>query len=740
MVGEMYAFKDKGNRDISLRPELTAPVMRWYLNDMTSAPKPLKLFYYGNCFRYERPQSGRYREFFQFGAEIIGAPLLAADAEIISLADACLRGAGLTGYQLRLGQIGILRGMLEKLGVPNDAWAACLHFLDKREFEELRRLLDEKGIFGEKVDALERLAGMKGGSEVLGEASKLVGDLDGLAYLKKLAGRLETMGVRGLRFDLGVVRGLDYYTGMVFEIDVPELGAEKQVCGGGSYALAEVFGGKPIESTGFAIGFDRVMLAMERQGGKAEVAGPEVYVVPVGDEAVPAAMKLLASLRAKGIAADVELMGRNISKALKYADAIRAKRAAIIGAKELADGTVTYKDMKTGEQSVVQLSLEQVKVGDALREARAAFAAHSYENAIAACGAALERLKGEGDTPETRKERVEALKLLASISMVTGAWVETLGYLEHIIDLTSSGSDPEAHLGALLQYGDILSKKGKWQLALGRFEEAEKHATRNGQGELLGRALVGKGTVQWRLGKAGEARPCAERALEFARAAGDDLLVGRALALLASTSFDLGDYDEALERNAKALESFERAGDAAEVSRVLNNMGETYCITGDFQRAVREFERSLKIAKGSGNKRNVGYALTYLASAYISNGNLIKARNCALEANEMLNGVEDPYGRAYLTLVFAQIFVSQGKLDEAFKRFEQAASEMQKLDIPYDTGTVQLAHARALSTVGDQAGARTLLKSAAKAFEAAGATAMRDITRKELEKLGGIGQ
>ena len=169
-------------------------------------------------------------------------------------------------------------------------------------------------------------------------------------------------------------------------------------------------------------------------------------------------------------------------------------------------------------------------------------------------------------------------------------------------------------------------------------------------------------------------------------------------------------------------------------------MGETYCITGDFQRAVREFERSLKIAKGSGNKRNVGYALTYLASAYISNGNLIKARNCALEANEMLNGVEDPYGRAYLTLVFAQIFVSQGKLDEAFKRFEQAASEMQKLDIPYDTGTVQLAHARALSTVGDQAGARTLLKSAAKAFEAAGATAMRDITRKELEKLGGIGQ
>ena len=737
VVDEMYAFKDKGGRDITLRPELTAPVMRWYLNDMTSAPKPLKLFYFGNCFRYERPQAGRYREFFQFGVEIIGAPLLAADAEIIALADAILKSAGLTGYQLRLGQIGVLMGMLEKLGIPKESWGACLHFLDKGEFEELRRLLDELGIVGEKGDSLVSLAQMKGGPDVLDAASKLVGELEGLAYLRQLAVRLETMDVRGLQFDLGVVRGLDYYTGMVFEIDVPSLGAEKQVCGGGSYALAEVFGGKQIESTGFAIGFDRVLLAIERQGGKAEARGPDVYVVPVGDEALPAALKFLARLRAGGTTADVELMGRNISKALKYADAINAGKAAIIGAKELEDGTVTYRDMATGAQSVVQLSPARETVGEMVKEARASFAAHSYDSALATCAAALEQLKGDGDAPEARRFKVELMQIMSSVSMVTGAWVETLGYLEQVIDLTSSGSDPAAHLGALLQYGDILSKKGKWQLALGRFEEAERHAARGGFDDLQGRALVGKGTVQWRLGKAGDAKRCAERALALAKTAGEDMLAGRALALMASISFDLGDYSVALDDNTKALESFERTGDTSEVSRVLNNMGETYCVMGDFQGAVREFERSLKIAKAAGNRRNVGYALTYLATAYVSNGNLIKARNCALEANEMLNGVEDPYARAYLTMVFGQIFASQGKLDEAFKRFEQSAAEMQKLDIPYDTGTVQLMHARALSAAGDKTAAKALLKSAAKAFDDAGATAMRDVTRKELSKLDG---
>ncbi|MFH0815332.1 MAG: histidine--tRNA ligase [Methanobacteriota archaeon] len=355
VVDEMYAFKDKGGRDISLRPELTAPVMRWYLNDMTSAPKPIKIFYFGNCFRYERPQSGRYREFFQFGVEIIGAPLLAADTEIVALADAILKAAGLSGYQIRLGQIGILRGMLEKLGVPKDSWTKALHFLDKAEYEELRRVLDECGIYGEKGDAIVSLAQMRGGVDVLDAASKLAGDLEGLAYLRLLAARLESMGVSGLQFDLGVVRGLDYYTGMVFEIDVAELGAEKQVCGGGSYALAEVFGGKPIDSTGFAIGFDRVMLALEKQGAKQEAQGPDVYVVPVGEEAIPAASMLVTKLRAAGTVADIELMGRNISKALKYADAIKAKKVAIIGAKELADGTVTYKDMKTGEQTVERI-------------------------------------------------------------------------------------------------------------------------------------------------------------------------------------------------------------------------------------------------------------------------------------------------------------------------------------------------------------------------------------------------
>jgi histidyl-tRNA synthetase len=201
---------------------------------------------------------------------------------------------------------------------------------------------------------LERLAKMKGGIEQLDEAEKLVGDLEGFSYLRALCGRLESSGVKRWQIDLGVVRGLDYYTGMVFEIDVPSLGAEKQVCGGGSYALAEVFGGQPIESTGYAIGFDRVLLAIENEGKAAAPIGPMAYVVPMGEKTMQAALGLVAELRASGIETDMELMGRGLSKALKYADAIRAEKVIIIGEKEIAEGGATVRDLRTGEQKLMK--------------------------------------------------------------------------------------------------------------------------------------------------------------------------------------------------------------------------------------------------------------------------------------------------------------------------------------------------------------------------------------------------
>jgi histidyl-tRNA synthetase len=356
VVDEMYAFQDKGERGIALRPEITAAVVRWYLNEMTKAPKPIKVFYQGNCFRYERPQAGRFREFFQFGAEIIGAPLAAADAEVVALSVACLKSVGLERFEMRIGHIGVLRSMLERMGVPKEGWPACLHALDKKDFALVHEVLDRNGIPEEKGKSLVALVKMKGGLEKLDEATRLVGELDGFAYLRELAARLHCLGLKKCEIDLGVVRGLDYYTGMVFEIDFPSLGAEKQVCGGGSYALAEVFGGEPVESTGFAIGFDRVLIAMEKEGKALKVEGPEVFVVPVGDGATKAALELATSLRNSGISTDVELMGRGLSKALKYADSIKARKAIIVGERELAQGIVTIRDMKTGAQETCPLA------------------------------------------------------------------------------------------------------------------------------------------------------------------------------------------------------------------------------------------------------------------------------------------------------------------------------------------------------------------------------------------------
>jgi histidyl-tRNA synthetase len=356
IIEEMYAFKDKGGRDIALRPELTAPVMRFYVNEMQSRPKPVKVFYFGNMFRYERPQSGRYREFFQFGAELIGAPSMESDAEVIALALWCLDSAGLKDVVVRVGNLSILKGLLTGIGVPEEKQAACRRLIDKADFAGLEELLICMGIGESGLSRLLGVISLKGGRDSIAKARSLWGaDIDGFGYLDGLLERLSSYGFERCMVDFGVARGLDYYSGMVFEIDAPCLGAEKQVCGGGAYSLAELFGGDPVNSTGFAFGFDRVLLALENSGIDVPARGLRAYIVPVGEGARGAALGALVSLRKAGISADMDLMGRSISKALAYANSLGAAKVVIIGGKELADCSATLRDMKTGEQSKVPL-------------------------------------------------------------------------------------------------------------------------------------------------------------------------------------------------------------------------------------------------------------------------------------------------------------------------------------------------------------------------------------------------
>ena len=351
VMKELYAFKDKGDREIALRPEMTAPVIRAFVNGMGSYPKPIKLFYFGQCFRYERPQAGRYREFFQFGSEIIGAATVETDAESIAMAASMIKALGLKDYKLRIGHIGVLRQRIADIGVPAEKTAEVLQKLDKKNYDECRPLLQSMGVKDEDISGLFELTETVGGTEVLSKVPGEAGD-----YLRSLTSILEKMGVKDVEIDLGVVRGLDYYTGMVFEAEAPSLGAEKQICGGGSYSLSELFGGEKVFSTGFAIGFDRILLAMEREGIAYEPEGIDAYVIPVSDDVRADAAGIVTAIREAGASADVDIMGRKMAKALKYADSVRARCAVIVGRKELDRGCVVLRDMKTGEQSEVLLA------------------------------------------------------------------------------------------------------------------------------------------------------------------------------------------------------------------------------------------------------------------------------------------------------------------------------------------------------------------------------------------------
>ena len=350
VLKELYNFKDKGDRELALRPEMTAPAIRMFVNNMSNDPKPIKIFYFGQCFRYERPQSGRYREFFQFGAELIGSATPETDAEVISMAAAMIKNLGLREYRIRIGHIGVLRQRIADMGVPKERTAEVLQKLDKKLYDEARPILEEMGVPTQDMEDLFELTETVGGVEVLDRVPGEAGD-----YLRQVVAFLDAMGVRDLEIDLGVVRGLDYYTGMVFEAEAPSLGAEKQICGGGSYTLSELFGGERVFSTGFAIGFDRILLAMEKEGQTYEPKGIDAYVVSVSEDMRVKAAGIVAMLRAADIAADVDIMGRKMGKALKYASDVRAKYAVIVGAKEMEQESVTLRDMATGEQELIRV-------------------------------------------------------------------------------------------------------------------------------------------------------------------------------------------------------------------------------------------------------------------------------------------------------------------------------------------------------------------------------------------------
>lgn len=345
---EMYTFMDKGDRSITLRPEGTAGAVRAFLeHGLFNEALPQKVFYLTSCYRYEKPQAGRLREFHQFGVECFGAESPAADAEVIALANEIFGFLGVKGLELQINSIGCptcrakyqeaLKAYFESK--KGDLCATCLSRLDRNPM----RILDCKspvcsGIAKDAPVVLDYLCD------------------DCKDHFEKLKKYLDAMNI-AYKINPTIVRGLDYYTKTVFEFVATGIGAQGTVCGGGRYdGLCEELGGNHMPALGFGLGLERLMLVLEAQGIKLpEDQKCNLYVAPAGEAASLYAAGLVNDLRAGGMFALFDVSDRGIKAQMKYANKIGAEYVVVIGDNELESGTAKLKNMESGEEMDVKL-------------------------------------------------------------------------------------------------------------------------------------------------------------------------------------------------------------------------------------------------------------------------------------------------------------------------------------------------------------------------------------------------
>lgn len=354
---EMYTFEDRGGRSITLRPENTAAVVRSYLEHKLYGDQQVhKLFYIGSMFRYDRPQAGRYREFHQFGVEVLGASSPAADAEVINLAYTLFKTLGLKELELHINSIGdykcrpIYRQKLieffeEKEDQLCDDCQARLH-------KNPLRILDCK------EDSCRRAsAGAPKITDCLCDECEKK-----FEAVKRYLAALEIP----YSVDSRLVRGLDYYTNTAFEIQYPSLGAQSAICGGGRYdGLVEDVGGPSTPGIGFAVGLERLLLALEMQKLIPEPANrKKVYIVTLGEDAIVEGIKIQQHLRDKGVIAEIDLQDRSIKGQMKQAGKNNAEYTVIIGANEMEKKEAAVKNMENGKQQDIPF----LKVSDFITE------------------------------------------------------------------------------------------------------------------------------------------------------------------------------------------------------------------------------------------------------------------------------------------------------------------------------------------------------------------------------------
>ena len=344
---EMYTFNDHGNRSITLKPEGTSPAVRAFIEHKQYAEvQPTKYYYITPCYRYEKPQSGRQREFHQFGIETFGTPNMIADAEIISLANDFLNSCGITDIQLRINSVGCPecrkkhREALKDFLKPkyDELCSTC----QDRYHRNPMRIIDCKSpVCHELVQGAPMMV------DYLCEDCK--------SAFEELQENLKAMEIPFV-VDPTIVRGLDYYTKTAFEFVTTSIGAQGTVCGGGRYDhLVEEIGGPPIPGVGFGLGIERLLMLMEANGAEfPEEEKPDVFIAFIGDKAKAFGLKLARDLRIEGISVRMDNLARNIKGQFKYADRLNAKYTIVIGEDELDRGIVSLKNMEKSEQKEVR--------------------------------------------------------------------------------------------------------------------------------------------------------------------------------------------------------------------------------------------------------------------------------------------------------------------------------------------------------------------------------------------------
>lgn len=349
---EMYTFNDKGDRSITLRPEGTAGAARAYIeNGMHNLPQPVKLYYFGPMFRYEKMQAGRQRQFHQFGMEIFGSPTAEADAEVISVAKELLERLGVKDISLKINSL----GCKECRGKYNEALKAFIGSNLDNLCEDCRERFEKNPL--RVLDCKESKC-----KNILQDAPVMLDYLDDECknHFEKLKKILTAMDI-DFEVDAKIVRGLDYYTKTVFEFVTGKIGAQSTVCGGGRYdGLIEEVGGKPTPAAGFGLGIERLILLLKSEGlDKLKEKKADIFIGSIGEEGGLKAQVLALNLRKKGIAAESDTLGRSVKAQMKYADKLGARFSLIIGDDEVLKGKAELKNMENGEKR--EISFEEIE-------------------------------------------------------------------------------------------------------------------------------------------------------------------------------------------------------------------------------------------------------------------------------------------------------------------------------------------------------------------------------------------